>query len=85
MSRRRDVLSEVVLFPKPERPITSSRRVLSRWRQEVDLVGRANSCLLGVRQLYHGVFTNELLECGECWGRRPVPATLDGGGPPGEC
>ena len=78
MARRRDVLAEVALFMKPERPSSSSRRVLSRWRCEVEIFGRANRALLALRDLYHGTFSDDLLSGEEIWGRSSLPENLDG-------
>ena len=78
MSRRRDVLSEVVLFPRPERPSSASRRVLSRWSEELEILGRANRCLLALQQLYRGSLDDGLLGPVERWGQGPVPENLDG-------
>ena len=78
MARRRDVLAEVALFMKPERPSSSSRRVLSRWRHEVEIFGRANRALLALRDLYHGTFSDDLLSGEEIWGRSSLPENLDG-------
>ena len=60
MSRRRDVLAEVALFPKPERPASTSRRVLTRWRHEVEIFSRTNRCLVALRELYRGSFSDQL-------------------------
>ncbi|CAK0869509.1 unnamed protein product, partial [Prorocentrum cordatum] len=59
-------------------PTSSSRRVLSRWREELDVAQRANRCLLGLRQLYRGTLGDELLHPGEIWGQGPLPSTMDG-------
>ncbi|CAK0797355.1 unnamed protein product [Prorocentrum cordatum] len=78
MSRRRDILSEVVLFARPERPSSTSRRVLARWKEEVETLGRANRTLLALRQLYRGSLDDSLLELADCWGQGVMPDNLDG-------
>ncbi|CAK0856436.1 unnamed protein product [Prorocentrum cordatum] len=78
MSRRRDILSEVVLFARPERPASTSRRVLSRWKEEMELVETANRSLLALRQLYRGSLDDSLLGLADCWGQGIVPDNLDG-------
>eukprot|EP00959_Pyramimonas_sp_CCMP1952_P117393 2454094-Pyramimonas_sp.AAC.1 len=78
MSRRRDILSEVVLFARPERPSSTSRRALARWKEEVETLGRANRTLLALRQLYRGSLDDSLLELADCWGQGVMPDNLDG-------
>ena len=38
----------------------------------------ANRCSLGLRQVYWGTFTDELLNPGTIWGSGPMPSTMEG-------
>ncbi|CAK0828932.1 unnamed protein product [Prorocentrum cordatum] len=68
----------VVLFARPERPASTSRRVLSRWKEEMELVETANRSLLALRQLYRGSLDDSLLGLADCWGQGIAPDNLDG-------
>ncbi|CAK0805123.1 unnamed protein product [Prorocentrum cordatum] len=68
----------VVLFARLERPASTSRRVLSRWKEEMELVDTANRSLLALRQLYRGSLGDSLLGLADCWGQGIVPDNLDG-------
>ncbi|CAK0860440.1 unnamed protein product [Prorocentrum cordatum] len=71
-------LMKVVLFARPERPASSSRRVFSRWKEEMELVETANRSLLALRQLYRGSLDDGLLGLADCWGQEIVPDNLGG-------
>ncbi|CAK0828294.1 unnamed protein product [Prorocentrum cordatum] len=71
-------LIKVVLPQRSERPSLTSRRALTRWKEEVEMLGRANRFLLELRQLYRGSLDDSLLELAECWGRGPMPDNLGG-------
>ncbi|CAK0805132.1 unnamed protein product, partial [Prorocentrum cordatum] len=68
----------VVLFARPERPASTSRRVLSRWKEEMELVDTANRSLLALRQLYRGSLGDSLLGLADCWCQGIVPDSLGG-------
>ena len=68
----------MALHPRPARPSSSSRRVLGRWKQEIEIADRANRALLALRQLYRGTLDDSLLDSDDVWGREDVPNNLDG-------
>ncbi|CAK0897485.1 unnamed protein product, partial [Prorocentrum cordatum] len=67
-----------VLSARPERPASTSRRALSRWKEEMELAETANRSLLALRQLYRGSLDDSLLGLADCWGQGVAPDNLDG-------
>ncbi|CAK0869715.1 unnamed protein product, partial [Prorocentrum cordatum] len=78
MSRRRDILSEASLPPRPEGPWSTPRWAPSLSREGAGALGRANRCLLAPGQLCRASPDDRPLDPEGIWGRGPLPRSPGG-------